>query len=81
MTNEYSLHYYNSHALLMVNTQGIIRVLYTPFRVQCIDAIASIPENTSVYVEEVFCTEKDELRYMILGAIYSYKNFQLLSNF
>jgi hypothetical protein len=75
-----SLYYYNSNVLLVVNQLGLIRVLYTPFRVQCIEPIDQIRLNTWVYVEEVFSSPKDELVYLIYGHSYSYKNFRVQVN-
>ncbi|MBK7883022.1 MAG: hypothetical protein IPJ81_03820 [Chitinophagaceae bacterium] len=70
-----SVHYYHSNALLVVNTKGLIRILYTPFRVLCTIPINKLSSNTWVYVEEVYSTNRDELQYVIYGNIYSYKHF------
>ena len=71
------LYYYHTNALLVVNTKGLIRILYTPFRVLCGAAIYHIPQNTWVYVEEVYSNQKDELQYLIYGTVYSYKHFTI----
>lgn len=67
--------YYNSNALLVVNTRSLIRILYTPFRVLCSQAINRIPKNTWVFVEEVYSNQRDELQYVIYKNVYSYKHF------
>lgn len=77
MNDALSYQYYHSNALLVINSKGLIRVLYTPFRVLCGVSINRIPQNTWVYVEEVYSNEKDELQYLIYGAIYSYKHFTI----
>ena len=77
MDENLSYHYYHSNALLVINTKGLIRVLYTPFRVLCNSASGRIPLNTWVYVEEVYSNQKDELQYLIYGAIHSYHHFIL----
>ncbi len=77
MNENLKLQYYNTNALLVVNSKGLIRVLYTPFRVLCGAAINRIPQNTWVYVEEVYSNEKDELQYLIYGLVYSYKYFTI----
>jgi hypothetical protein len=76
-----TLHYYKSNALVVVNLQGLIRVLYTPFRVQCISPINRISLNMWVYVEEVLSTKEDELIYLIHGQSYSHSNFKIEVNF
>lgn len=77
MNENLSFQYYNSNALLVVNTKGLIRILYTPFRVLCINDIYRIPQNTWVYVEEVCSNQKDELQYVIYGTVYSYRHFSI----
>ena len=77
MNEDFTYHYYHSNALLVVNTKGLIRVLYTPFRVLCNSATSRIPPNTWVYVEEVYSNQQDELQYVIFGAVHSYKHFTI----
>ncbi len=81
MNGQLSFHYYNSNALLVVNPKGLIRVVHTPFRALCINAIDDIPINTWVYVEEVLCTSKYELIYIIHGKLFAHKHFTLTVNF
>jgi len=76
-----SLHYYNSNALLLVNAKGLIRVLYTPFRVLCKVDLGNIQKGTWVYVDEVGSNERDELIYNVYGQLYSYKQFRLQISF
>jgi integrase/recombinase XerD len=61
--------------------KGLIRVLYTPFRVLCPVPFDNFPENTWIYVDEVCSSDKDELFYLIYGQPYSYKHFRLRINF
>lgn len=76
-----SLHSYNSNSLLVINGKGLIRVLYTPFRVLCIHPIGTIPANIQVYVEEVCSNGKDQLLYMIHGEYFLHGYFQLTIKF
>ena len=73
----YSFKYYNSNALLVINQNGKLRVLYTPFRVLCIAAIGCINVNTQVYVEKVLSNQLDELQYVIYNDQYSYRHFKI----
>ena len=81
MEQEYTLEYYDPSTLLVINKEGKIKILHTPFRVQCTVDGLSLPVHTTVYVDEVWSTEKDELQYLIFGQLYSYKFFQLQINF
>ena len=69
--------YYHSNVLVVVNAEGQIRLLYTPFRVLCIVASGRIPLNTCVYVEEVWSDDQDVLQYVIYSHAYPYKLFHL----
>ena len=77
MIENLNYQYYNTNAILVVNSKGLIRILYTPFRVLSCAAINSIPLNTWVYVEEVYSNERDELQYLIYGLVYSYRHFTI----
>jgi hypothetical protein len=76
-----TLHYYKSNALLVVNAKGLIRVLYTPFRVLCPIPFENLPGNTWIYVDEVCSNEKDELIYLIYRQPYSHTHFRLQISF
>lgn len=67
--------YYHSYALLIVNPQGKIKILYTPFRVLCTEAIGKLKLNTWLYVDKVASNGKDELRFIIFDKGYSYRHF------
>lgn len=77
MQSEFQVHYYHTNALLVVNPKGLIRVLYTPFRVLCVVPAGSIPSNTWVFVEEVYSNSRDELLYLIYGNTYPYQYFSI----
>jgi hypothetical protein len=81
MNSNMHFQYYNSSALVVVNTKGQIRTLYTPFRVICVEAAATIPKGTYVYVEEVISNDRDQLQYIISGQLYRYSLFQLCIKF
>ncbi len=77
MKNRLHVQYCNNHSLLVVNQQGKIKVLYTPFPVVCIYQTQSITVGVRVYVEEVLSNDKDELQYVIFDSICSYKHFKI----
>jgi hypothetical protein len=75
------LQYYNSNTILLVNNLGRLRILYTPFRAITIEDIDIIPNNTTVYVTEVFHTREDVLHFQINDRVYCYRSFQIIINF
>lgn len=77
MKNRLHVQYCSNHSLLVVNNQGKIKVLYTPFPVICIQQTKCIAVGVRVYVEEVLSNENDELKYVIFDSICSYKHFKL----
>jgi len=68
--NEPSVFYFNSNCLLVVNSKGIIRILFTPFRVITIDCNCGIPEGTILFVEEIGSDKQDKLYFIIFGHPY-----------
>jgi hypothetical protein len=81
MNSNLHFQYYNSNALVVVNTKGQIRTLYTPFRVKCIEAVGLIPRDAYVYVDEVLSNDQDQLQYVISGQQYLYRHFHLCIGF
>ena len=73
---------YNNNCLIVINPQGKIRVLYTPFKVVCKQNIieqtkTNLKKGTTVYVDEVYSNIQNELLFRINGLLYSYKYFQI----
>ena len=56
----YSVHYYANHSLLLVNSSGIIRQLFTPFKVRCDVDVGRFKAGSYLYVEEVAPGENDD---------------------
>ena len=81
MNSELHLQYYDSNTLLLVNSKGLIRKLYTPFKVVCINAVGYIQSSTHVFVEEVLTNDRDEILYYIAGEVLSHQNFRIPISF
>lgn len=77
MNQPLRLKYVTDGCLLLINPKGKMRVIYTPFRVQCIVSSFEIPEKTWVYVEAVFEHHDYIIGYLINGVIHPYKSFQI----
>ena len=73
--------FYNYNTLLVINHQGIIRQLYTPIKVLCIEPIGNIKIGISVYIDQIRTTRKDELIYFINGKEYPHSFFAIQIGF
>ena len=67
--------------LLVVNSIGLMRRLYTPFRAKCIVSVGAISKDTLVYVEAVLGGVNGELYFFVFERPYRHIHFQLLIKF
>lgn len=73
------LKYCSNNCVLVINKQGKIRQVFTPFLVTAI--IPNGGRKRTFVVEEVATTTKDELIYVINGKKYHYAQFTIAINF
>ena len=71
----YSVHYANYNSILVVNTAGKLRQLYTPFRVS--NRVQKGQKRRWFIVDEVISTNEDKLFYLINGKNYSHDQFTI----
>lgn len=81
MNEPLRLRFVTDSCLLVINTKGRIKVLYTPFRVLAIITAEGLSENTHVYVEAVFHHKQHRICYHINGKVYPYNYFQINISF
>jgi len=81
MATELQYQFCDNSSILIINSKGLIRRLYTPFKVQCILPIEKIREGIWVYVEEIRSTPKDEIIYLIHGKEYRHFHFCITVGF
>lgn len=74
-----TLQYLSNNCLLVINQQGRIRELFTPFLVRGI-ADTGIHKRTFI-VEEVLSTSQGKLLYVINGQNCNYDRFSITINF
>lgn len=67
--------------LLVVNTAGKIRVLYTPIRVKCIVAVNRIPTGAWLMVDKLSPENCPTLLYRIQGTWYRHHYFIVVVSF
>lgn len=79
--NEKNILFYDSFSILLLNPNGQLRRLYTPFRVTCIKHIDNIRINAVLFVDEVFEDQDDLLLFKIYGNLYAYHHFTIQINF
>ena len=77
----YSVQYCDAHSILIVNSRGVLRLLYTPFKVVCRIGIGRYKAGVHAFVEEVVAGEKDELIYIIGEGAYHHGHFLIVANF
>ncbi len=70
--------YCDSNSILVITLVGRIKQLWVPFKVICIEAVGDFPFESIVYVEEVFCNEKDQLVYFIWGKYFFHYYFRII---
>ncbi len=64
-------------SVLVINSKGYTRQIYTSFRVQCILPTGQIPANAWVNVDGVWQDKKYRLMYLVGSTLYPYHCFRL----
>jgi hypothetical protein len=72
---------FKTDSLLVINEQGKIRRIYTPFRVLCINSTGALTKNTWVYVQKIDINADLQLLYLITDIYYLYDSFRIYINF
>ena len=65
------------YSIVVINQKGLLRKLYCPFRVLCIEPIDDITQNTWCYVTKVDTNKKDLIIYSINGKQVPFCHFQI----
>lgn len=81
MKRGYAVFYGSSDSILLVNSLGRIRELFTPFRVKVLDDIGDLKKGTFVYVEQVIGTPEDKLVFITNTGIYPQCKFRIVASF
>lgn len=81
MSETFMLRYPNYGCLFLVNKNGALRILYTPFRVLCIKDSDTLKKDTWIYVEAVLFHTVFGITYLVNGKEYPYHHFQIQINF
>ena len=68
-------------SLLVVNSLGVMRRLYTPFKVICVIPVVGISSGTHVYVDEVQGSITGDLYFIIFKQPHLHHHFQLIVKF
>ncbi len=77
----YTVSYCDHSSILIVNSLGKMRQLYTPFRVVCRDNNLGLSKGSSVYIEEVASTERDGLLFITNTGTYPHSCFTIVASF
>jgi len=74
------VHYFDTYSILVITKESVIRRLYTPIEVLCIDSVDDLEYGAALFVDEVFPDEDDILLYKIKGNLYAYKHFMITTS-
>lgn len=78
---DYTVSYCDHSSILIVNSLGKIRQLYTPFRVTCKTDGLGLTKGSSVYIEEVASAEGDGLLFITNTGTYPHSCFTIVASF
>lgn len=78
---DYTVSYCDHSSILIVNSLGKMRQLYTPFRVVCRDNNLGLSKGSSVYIEEVAATEGGGLLFITNTGTYPHSCFTIVASF
>lgn len=81
MEQDYTVSYCSHNSILIVNSLGRMRRLYTPFRVTCREDYLGLRKGMSIYVDEVGATDQDELLFITNAGIYAHSRFTIVASF
>ncbi len=81
MENVFSIFYNSSNSILLVNTFGQIRELYTPFRVKVIEDILGLIIGEYIYVEVVAESLDGKLLFITSNGVYFHNSFRIIASF
>lgn len=67
--------HFDQESILVLTHKGVIRRLYCPFLVKCVNTIDDIQEETVCYVDRIYDDPDDRILYLIGGNLYAYHCF------
>jgi hypothetical protein len=76
-----NIKYYDEHSVIVINPNGQMRQLFTPFKAQVVVSNSAFKINTWVYIEEVLLHEKHRIIYRIGSQWWPYDVFKLIVKF
>jgi hypothetical protein len=76
-----TIQYENPFSLLVINSQGKIRKIATPFKVKCIKPVGSFLVGEIVTIEKLAFTKQIPILYRIDNRWYNYKWFNITVDF
>lgn len=77
MMQKYIVKYCDHNSILLINPVGILKKVYCPFRVRCINPVGDFTPDMWLWVEEV-AEGNGALIYTILGRSYPHHQFVIL---
>ena len=81
MKKGYAISYGSANSILLINSMGRIRQLYTPFRVKVSEDVEGLKQGTFVYVEVVASDPQDKLIFITNTGAYLHSSFRIVASF
>lgn len=78
-STEHEVKFCNNNSVLIINPNGKLKQLFTPFKVIVIDE--NMTKRQVYIVDEVLSTKEDKLVYIINGKPYYHHQFYIEINF
>lgn len=78
---DYTVSYCDRSSILIVNSLGKMRQLYTPFRVTCKADAFGLTKGSSVYIDEIASTPQGELLFITSTGTYPHSCFTIVASF
>lgn len=73
--------YYDINSVIVINPNGCMRQIFTPFKAQVVECNSEFKINSCVYIEEVMPHKKHRIIYRIGDKWWPYNTFKLLVKF
>ncbi len=73
--------YYDPNSVIVINSNGRMRQVFTPFKAQVVETNSAFELNSWVYIEEVQPHEKHRIIYRIGNQWWPYYTFKLIVKF
>lgn len=69
--------YQDPKSVLVVSNRGLLRQVFVPIKLLCIEEVEKIPAGSIVYADAVFMHRKHRILFFIYGKLIPYHYFSI----